>query len=86
MGYGEFDGGGSMKWSVEHIDHDYSKEKKKGARGRDKDPSASNDVLAIWIDGIKISGLKCNSTKTKVIVAWGADSQGDKPPHHPTED
>ena len=85
MGYGEFDGGGSMKWSVEHIDHDYSKEKKKGARGRDKDPSASSDdVLAIWIDGMKISGLKCKGTK--VIVAWGVDSKGDKPPNHPTDD
>jgi hypothetical protein len=84
MGYGEFDGGGSMKWSVEHTDHDSSTKKGKGARGRDNDPPDSRDVMAVWINGMKINGLRCKGTK--VVVAWGADSQGPNPPNHPTPD
>jgi hypothetical protein len=73
MGYGEYDGGGSVKWHIEHTDGDSSAApNKQRANGRDKDPADDDAVMAVWINGAKLPVFKCKGAN--VVVAWGDDA------------
>jgi len=85
MGYGEYGGGGSVKWHVEHSDGDHAKApNKKRAHGRDKDPKGPNAKIAVWINGAKHGPFDCDGAK--VVVAWGQDAEGSNPPTHQNPD
>lgn len=49
MGYGEFLGGGSVKWGITHSNGDHGSGGPHGGDGRDKDPANnSGAVFTIW--------------------------------------
>jgi hypothetical protein len=85
MGYGEYGGGGSVKWHVEHSDGDNAKApNKKRAHGRDHDPRNAGAHMAVWINGVKQPLFLCEGAR--VYVAWGADAEGANPPTHQNPD
>ena len=79
MGYGEFGGGGSVKWHVEHSEGDNAKApNKKRAHGRDHDPRNKDAKMAVWINGAKLPTFDYEGAV--VVVAWGEDALSPTPP------
>jgi hypothetical protein len=69
MGSGEFDGGGSVHWHIEHGEGDHGKGDKKGANGRDKHPKKGTGGKFV----VKLNGVPqfTADTDTSVIrVEW----------------
>lgn len=75
MGSGNFDGGGSVKWTVNHTDGDSGKGDKGGGYGRDKDPKGADATFAVFAN----ERLKFTLPATRgnhVKVVWGPESSG----------
>ena len=80
MGYGEFDGGGSVEWEVDNGDPDFASAKPngKGANGKDKKPKKGDGGrMAVWVNGVKLADVDCDTCR--VVVAWGDNANNDIP-------
>jgi hypothetical protein len=50
MGYGEFGGGGSVKWVVKHGDGDNGSGDKHGGKGKDKHPPDATGIFTVMVE------------------------------------
>jgi len=86
MGYGAYDGGGSVEWHVEHGNgNSANAPNNKRAHGKDLDPpSNKGGKMAVWINGVKLPTFECDGSN--VVVAWGKDALGATPPSYKNPD
>jgi len=77
MGYGAFDGGGSVKWHVQHGNGDFAAatHPTKGD-GRDQDPANPGTNFKVWIFDSTSPGWQMVAdfpldNHSKVKVLWG---------------
>ena len=56
MGSGEFDGGSSVEWWVNHSDGDSGQGDPKGGSGKDKDPKTNKGMFTVTITGTNLPG------------------------------
>jgi hypothetical protein len=69
MGSGEFDGGGSVQWTIEHGDGEHGKGDKKGAKGRDKHPEKGTGGKFV----VKLNGVEqftADTDSSVIRVEW----------------
>jgi hypothetical protein len=64
-GYGEFSGGGSVKWEIKNGDGDSGSGNKDGAKGRDKDPK-NGGFFRVLINGNVVNTYRCDGTTIRV--------------------
>ena len=78
MGYGEFDGGGSVRWEIKHDNGDHAianPDTRSGARGRDEDPKGVGRFEVT----VKVRGRRRDvvfegpCTGTHIKVEWKRD-------------
>jgi hypothetical protein len=76
MGYGEFGGGGSVKWVVKHGDGDSGSGDKHGGKGKDKHPADATGIFTVIIEeaGQVISQNTVPLSSGVVRVVWGDPS------------
>lgn len=70
MGYGEFGGGGSVRWRVVHGD--------KAQKGRDRDPlpnHGAGGVFRVYIDGSSTPVAVTSVDTGQVRVVWDPDTK-----------
>ena len=74
MGYGEFDGGGSVDWKIEQTDGDSGEGGKHGGHGKDKDPKQNGFFLVrVSEEGKAPREMSAPCVKgTKISVNWFA--------------
>jgi hypothetical protein len=80
MGYGEYIGGGSVKWRVSHDVKTSPSEGSgtpKGGKGRDEGGAKSRMVVVV--NGKEVANVDCDTAR--VVVLWGRDADwAPKPP------
>lgn len=67
MGYGEFVGGGSVKWNITHTHGDHGGGGQQGGNGRDKDPTPNSGAVFT----IQVINRRTNSTE--FLGPWVVD-------------
>ena len=72
MGYGEFDGGGSMAWKIKHGNATAPSNGKGDAKGGDGEDheSTKGDVLAVCWDETVVFEVTCFPHMPKLYVTW----------------
>jgi hypothetical protein len=73
MGYGEFGGGGSVKWEVKHGDGDSGNGDKNGGKGKDKHPGNATGIFTVIVEeaGQLVYQGTVPIADGKVKVIWG---------------
>jgi hypothetical protein len=74
MGYGEFDGGGSVRWRIDHDNGDHAiadPDTRSGARGRDEAPPKDHGRFIVTVKVGKghrqeVFNGPCDDTRIKV--------------------
>ena len=69
MGDAEFEGGGSVRWQVNHSDGDFCAGHKHGGKGRDKNPRGPNGLFVVTVTGQKPIIVPAKGTTVRVV--WG---------------
>jgi hypothetical protein len=69
MGDAEFEGGGSVKWQINHSDGDFCNGRRDGGSGRDKNPKTANGLFVVTVTGRKPIIVPTKGTKVRVV--WG---------------
>ena len=75
MGDAEFDGGGSVKWQINHSEGDFCDGHKHGGMGRDKNPKGPNGLFIVTVTGQKPIIVPTKGTKVRVVWGDPSDSQ-----------
>lgn len=69
MGSGEFDGGGSVRWFIEHGEGDHGKGDKKGGKGRDKHPMrGTGGKFVVKLNGVE--QFNADTDSSVIRVEW----------------
>ena len=74
MGYGELQGGGSVRWRIQHGD------KVEKGKGVDPDPSDDNGTFTVVVDGQVLRKVPIKNHK--VVVIWSPDDETTVPGLH----
>ena len=69
MGDAEFEGGGSVKWQINHSDGDFCNGHKHGGKGRDRNPRGPNGLFIVTVTGQKPIIVPTKGTTVRVV--WG---------------
>jgi hypothetical protein len=69
MGDAEFEGGGSVKWQINHTEGDFCNGHKHGGKGRDKNPRGPNGLFVVTVTGQKPIIVPTKGTTVRVV--WG---------------
>ena len=72
MGDAEFEGGGSVKWTVINSDGESGGGDKVKCKGKDKDPKGPNGKFVIMVTGQAPVIVPCDGTTVRVI--WGDEA------------
>lgn len=73
MGYGEYIGGGSVRWQVAHTSGDYAGGGQGGGAGRDAHPGPNDpNYFRIKVDGRVVHTGECKGHVVR--VEWGTDA------------
>jgi hypothetical protein len=67
MGSGEFDGGSSVEWWVNHSDGDSGQGDHKGGSGKDKDPKTNKGMFTVTITGKPTVVVPVKGTKIRIV-------------------
>ena len=73
MGYGEFGGGGSVKWEISHTDGESFSGNPHGGNGKDKHPNNETGIFTVIVteQGKPPVQTTVSVKKGKVRVVWG---------------
>jgi len=69
MGDAQFDGGGSVTWSIHHSDGESCRGHKRGAHGKDKCPRTESGLFVITVTGQEPIIVPVKGTTVRVV--WG---------------
>ena len=69
MGDAEFEGGGSVKWQINHTEGDFCNGHKHGGKGRDRNPRGPNGLFIVTVTGQKPIIVPTKGTTVRVV--WG---------------
>ena len=69
MGDAEFEGGGSVKWQINHTDGDFCNGHKHGGKGRDRNPRGPNGLFIVTVTGQNPIIVPTKGTTVRVV--WG---------------
>ena len=75
MGDAEFEGGGSVKWQINHSEGDFCDGHKHGGKGRDKNPKGPNGLFIVTVTGQKPIIVPTKGTTVRVVWGDPSDSQ-----------
>ena len=75
MGDAEFEGGGSVKWQINHSDGEFCNGHKHGGKGRDRNPRGPNGLFVVTVTGQEPIIVPAKGTTVRVVWGDPADSQ-----------
>ena len=68
MGDGEFQGGGSVTWTITNSDGESGEGDKNKAHGRDRDPKRDDGMFTVTVNGRVVATEPVKGTRIK--VSW----------------